>query len=162
MIIIFGAAVWPGGVPSPTLLHRTEAAFACGGVEAFYLPTGAAGRFPPSEASVMAGLLRQWGVPAGRIALDEQSRNTLASAWACARLLKTWPFPGGRPSVRIATSVYHMPRCRVLLRLCGVAAAACPAPPAPPRRWRWWLRESAALPVDTILLLIRKRLQLEP
>ncbi len=151
MVVIFGAAVRAGGRPSVTLLCRTEAAFACGGRLAHYLPTGAIGRFPPSEAAVMAKLLQGWGVPRHQIMLEETGVDTLSSARACARLLRGWQGP-----VRVATSGYHLPRCRLLLGLSGTWAAGCPPPPAPERRWFWRLRECAAMPADLVLVLFRK------
>ncbi len=143
--MIFGAAVLPGGEPSPTLRARVEAAFACGGPGARYLPTGAVGRHGPSEARVMAGLLERLGVPPGNIRLEETGVNTRSSARACAALLA-----GERERVRIASSGYHLPRCRMLLRMAGVRATPCPPPPAQDRRWYWRLRESVALPVDAV------------
>ena len=147
--MIFGAAVRPDGQPSRALRQRTEAAFACGGVHATYMPTGAAGRHGPPEAQVMAALLQSYGVPAGQIIREETGTDTLSSARACARLLRD-----RRGPVRVATSGYHLPRCRMLLRRCGVAAGACPPPPESESwrtRWFWRLREAAALPVDAVL-----------
>jgi hypothetical protein len=62
-----------------------------------------------------------------------------------------------------ASSLYHLPRCLLLLRLMGVAAHAAipPAVPAATGWWRrcyWWLREVPALPYDVALaLLLRLR-----
>lgn len=154
VIVIFGAAVHPGGQPSATLRARVDAAFACGGPDADYLPTGAVGRHPPSEASVMARLLVAHGVSPARIRLEEASTNTLSSAVNCARML------GGRPGpVRVASSGYHLPRCLLLMRLAGVRATRCPPPPSLGpwfSVWYWRLRECAALPVDAVLMLPRR------
>ena len=144
-IVIFGAAVLPGGRPSQTLRARVDAAFRCGGLGARYMPTGAVGRHGPSEARVMAGLLEQLGVPPGQIVLEETGVNTRSSARACAALLT-----GEGGPVRIASSGYHLPRCRMLLRMAGVRATACPPPAAQDRRWYWRLREAVALPVDAL------------
>jgi uncharacterized SAM-binding protein YcdF (DUF218 family) len=154
-IVIFGAAVRPDGTPSTTLRRRVEAAAAFGrrlpGV--LYVPTGAVGRHGPSEASVMAALLRDLGVAAGQIVLEETATDTLSSVRAVRRLL------GGRRAVYAATSAYHLPRCVALLRLAGVPARACPPPRVRAarsfrRRWFWRLREGAALPYDAALVLI--------
>jgi vancomycin permeability regulator SanA len=153
-IVVFGAAVGPGGVPSNTLRRRVEAAAAFGAchVAPRFVVTGAVGRHGPSEASVMADLLAGFGVPAERIVLEETGHDTLSSVRACAGLLR-----GGGP-VHVATSAYHLPRCVLLLRIAGVAARACPPPAVPAarrlsRRWRWRLREAAALPFDAVLAL---------
>ena len=149
ILIIFGAAVRRDGQPSNALIGRTKAAFDVGGPAATYMPTGAIGRYGPSEASVMAALLMRWGVPPENLVLEETGRNTLSSVRACARLLH-----GRTGPVWVATSGYHLPRCLVLLRLAGVRARACPSP-APASRWRhrwyWRLREGLALPVDVVL-----------
>lgn len=158
VIIIFGAAVLPGGAPSGTLRRRVAAAAACGAADpqALYMPTGGVGRHGPSEARVMAGLLAEHGVPGRRIILEERGTDTLSSVRACLRLRRTHGLCG---PVRVATSGYHLPRCVLLLRLAGVAAAACPPPHASPRwaqRWYWRLREVPALPWDALLMLLAR------
>lgn len=147
-IVIFGAAVFPGGRPSPTLERRVRAAFAFGGTAARYMPTGGIGRHGPSEARVMAALLRTLGVPADRIELEETGTDTLSSALACAALLR------GRAGVFAASSGYHVPRCRMLLRLAGVPAGACPPGPEPFALY-WVLRECAGLPWDWLVMHAR-------
>jgi vancomycin permeability regulator SanA len=140
------------GQPSNALIGRTRAAFEAGGQAATYMPTGAVGRYGPSEASIMGQLLMRWGVPQEQILLEETGHDTLSSARACARLLH-----GRTEPVRVATSGYHLPRCLVLLRLAGVRARACPAPPPASRwrhRWYWRLREGLALPFDIVLSLL--------
>lgn len=154
-IVIFGAAVRPGGTPSTALRRRVEAAFACGRrmPEVLYVPTGGIGRHGPAEAEVMAGLLRGMGVPDEAILREPTGTDTLSSVRAVARLLRE-----RRAPVYAATSAYHLPRCVMLLRLAGLPAGACPPPPGPAargrcRRWYWRLREGLALPYDAALLL---------
>ena len=157
-IIIFGAAVRPDGRPSGTLRRRVEAAQAFGEslpAPPLYVPTGAKGRFGEAECAVMAGLLREMGVPAARILQEPTATDTLSSVLACVALLRAIGHDG---PVLAATSGYHLPRCLVLLRLAGLPARAVPPPDAPAaRRWRrrwWWrLREVPALPYDAALLL---------
>ena len=149
--MIFGCGVLPGGRPSATLRARVDAAFRCGGRGARYLPTGAIGRHPPSEARVMAALLAEMGVPPSQITLEETATDTLSSALACARLLA-----GESGPVRACSSGYHLPRCVMLLRLAGIRAAPCPAPPQPAWAWYWRLREAAALPYDALLMVGRR------
>ena len=86
VIVIFGAAVRPGGRPSTTLHRRVEAAAAFGErfAEPLFVPTGALGVTAPSEASVMAGLLAGRGVPPDRILLEETGTDTLSSVRAVA------------------------------------------------------------------------------
>jgi uncharacterized SAM-binding protein YcdF (DUF218 family) len=157
VIVIFGAAVRPGGRPSTTLHRRVEAAAAFGVRFAapLYVPTGGVGRFGPSEASVMATLLETRGVSPGCILLEETGTDTLSSARAVARLLHA---RGVSAPVFAASSLYHVPRCVVLLRMFGVAARAAGPPWVSAglhwtTRCYWWLREAAALPYDAALAL---------
>ena len=158
LILIFGAAVLPGGAPSPTLRRRVEAAWACGvgDPRTRYMPTGGVGRHGPAEARVMADLLAKRGVPPARILLEERATDTLSSVRACVRLLRAQGHAG---PVRVATSGYHLPRCLLLLRLAGVPAQACPPPRAVGRwyaRWYWRLRELPAVPFDAGLMLLAR------
>ncbi len=155
VIVIFGAAVRPGGRPSTTLHRRVEAAATFGARFAapLFLPTGGVGRFGPSEASVMAQLLKTRGVLPERVLLEETGTDTLSSAYAVARLLRDRTIAA---PVFAASSLYHVPRCVLLLRTFGVAARAAGPPFVPAgSRWAtrcyWWLREAAALPYDAVL-----------
>ena len=155
-IIIFGAAVLAEGRPSATLRGRVAAAAAFGArcQAPLYLPTGGIGRHGPSEARVMAALLREQGVPEDRIMLEETGTDTLSSVRACARLLRAREWRG---AVHVATSGYHLPRCVLLLRLAGIPARPCPPPVASgslAARWYWRLREVPALPWDVLLILV--------
>jgi uncharacterized SAM-binding protein YcdF (DUF218 family) len=159
VIVIYGAAVRPGGVPSGTMRRRVEAAlrFGAGLGAPLYMPTGGVGTHPPAEAEVMAGMLREAGVEAGRIIVEATGRNTLRSTLACAGLLRGRGL--GEARVYAATSAYHLPRTVVLLRLAGLDARACPPPPGPASarfvaRWRWRVREAVALPVDAVCMAV--------
>ena len=157
VIVIFGAAVRPDGSPSTALRRRVQAAFAFGRAQgdAIYVPTGGVGRHGPSEASVMARLLRERGVPAENILLEETGTSTLTSTRAVLRVLRAH----GRhlKPVYAASSAYHLLRCVVLMRLAGLDAWACPARRGPAsrhfgKRWYWRLREVVALPVDSAIM----------
>lgn len=154
VIIVFGAAVRPGGEPSGAMLDRVRAAFRLGErlQDVQYMPTGGVGRHGPAEADVMAALLRERGVPPERIRTEPTGTNTLSSVRACAALLG-----GHRGPVYAATSAYHLPRCVLLLRLAGLQARACPPTWGPAsgktqKRWYWRLREVPAIPVDAALM----------
>lgn len=153
-IVIFGAAVRPGGRPSETLRRRVEAALAFGRTleDPLFVPTGGLGRHPPTEARVMAHLLLRAGIPRDRIRLEESGRDTLSSALAVAALLR-----GYEGRVHAASSSYHLPRCALLLRLAGLRAHRAPPPRQKVRDlWWWWAREAAALPYDAVLMLWRR------
>ena len=119
-------------------------------------PAGSGGH-GPSEASVMAALLEARGVPAERVLLEETGTDTLSSVRAVARVAAG--ARDRRAPVFAASSLYHLPRCMLLLRLAGVPARAA-SPPAVPaatrwwRRWYWWLREVPAIPYDLALLVV--------
>jgi uncharacterized SAM-binding protein YcdF (DUF218 family) len=145
-IIILGAAVRPGGLPSKSMRIRVEAALACGSRQgkALYIPTGAKGKSGPPEAVVMARMLQEAGVADADIVLEATGTDTLSSVRACARLLRSRGHAG---PVFAATSFYHLPRAVLLLRLAGLPARACvPSVKAAPLYW--WLREALALPYD--------------
>lgn len=154
-VVILGAAVRPGGVPSRALADRVAAALAWGEaqpVPPLYVPTGAVGRHGPAESAVMARLLRAAGVPQARILEEPTGTDTLSSVIACLALLRGHPGP-----LRVATHRYHLPRSLLLFRLGGRAAQAVPPPPGPAAgaslaRWRWRLREVPALPYDAALM----------
>jgi vancomycin permeability regulator SanA len=158
-IVILGAAVWRDGAPSPALRRRVAA-----GARAAHahptvrlLPTGAIGRHPPSEASVMRQLLLEAGIDAARIALEEQGNDTLSSLRHCARIIGT--HPGDR--IAVCSDAYHVPRCRAIFWALGVRSDALPARGAlralGARRFAIAvLREIAATPWDVGLALVAR------
>ena len=158
--VILGAAVWRGGEPSPALRRRVAAALAAARdvPDARFLPTGGVGRHAPSEASVMQRLLREAGVAAERIALEEQGTDTLSSIVACVRILEA---AGDVASVTVCTDAYHVARVRAVFRVLGVRTVAAPAHGAAralgARRYAWALaREALGLPWDVALALARR------
>ena len=109
-------------------------------------------------ASVMTDLLRAQGVPRRRILPEETGTDTLSSARAVAALLQQH---AATTPVFAASSLYHLPRCLMLLRLMGLPARAAGPPTVPAatvwwRRCYWWLREVPALPYDAALALLMR------
>lgn len=158
--VIFGAAVRPDGSPSGTLARRVEGAWKLGGVsqQARYLPTGAIGEHGPSEASVMRQLLLRRGVANDEILLEERGTDTLSSVVECAKILEA---RDDVRSITVCTSPYHIPRCRLLFRLAGVATRRgdmrSDLSALGTRSWLYYvLREVAATPWDAILMLLRR------
>jgi uncharacterized SAM-binding protein YcdF (DUF218 family) len=157
VIVVFGAAVRPDGRASSTLRRRVDAAARFGRRfrRPLFIPTGAVGRFGGSEASVMGGLLRDFGVPEDRLLLEETGTDTLSSVRAVRRLLRAHALAA---PVYAATSAYHLPRCLLLLRLAGIPARPAPPPEFPAAgsrrlRWYWRLRELPAVPYDAALIV---------
>lgn len=150
-IVIFGAAVRPDARPSETMRRRVTAAVELGeilGNDPLFVPTGGQGRHGPAESAVMAKLLRDWGIDPARILEEPTGTDTLSSARAVAALLR-----GKADTAHPVSSGYHLPRCALLLRLCGLKTgrgrAARPGPGF--AEWRWRLRELPALPYDAAL-----------
>ena len=72
----------------------------------------------PSQAATMAQFLRDLGVPAAAILLEEQSRSTYENAIYCVAVMQT----AGIQSALLVTSALHMPRALAVLRSAGVEA----------------------------------------
>lgn len=99
----------------------------------------------------MAALLAANGVPPASILLEGTGTDTLSSVRAVVQLLRAHDLTA---PVYVATSGYHLPRCRLLLRIAGVTAGACPPPPSSAGFWQrcyWRLRELPAIPYDAML-----------
>jgi vancomycin permeability regulator SanA len=159
-IVIFGAAVRPDGRPSPSLLRRIgyglKAAQAHPDAPIFC--SGGVGRVGPSEASIMARVLRGQGVAADRLVLDEASLDTLQSVIAAARYVRR----GERGGLIVCSDRYHQPRIRLMLSVLGVASQAGPTARglagSRPSTWlRMHLREGLAIPYDVGIVIARRR-----
>ncbi|MEM9013113.1 MAG: ElyC/SanA/YdcF family protein [Pseudomonadota bacterium] len=146
-VIVLGAAVWPGGVASPTLRRRAEAGAAVFlRSEADWLVlTGGAGRHPPAEAEVAAEIARVVGIPAERLIQEDRSTRTVENLAFARDLLAA----RGCHRATIVSDGYHLPRALLAARLLGLQATAAAAPD--PRGERRGLalkvaREALALP----------------
>ena len=104
----------------------------------------------------MCQLLIEGGIAPDRITTERKARNTLESVRSCDAIMRA---SGNVIEVIPCTSLYHIPRCAVLLRLLGwkVRVVAMPSDVAAVR-WRtllwYWMRELIALLYDVALLLI--------
>lgn len=160
VIVVFGAAVWPGGRPSGAMRRRVEGALLAANQHplAPILASGGVGRHPPSEAQLMHDLLVEAGITDSRILLDPVSTTTLASVVNTTKVLSR-RFAGA--SVMVCTDRYHQPRCIWLYRLAGIDAKRCPVASCRSatglRRWLFYqLREALAFPWTTIQLLLHR------
>ena len=152
--MVFGAGVRPDGTPSPTLARRVGYAAAAleadaqrGGSGATLFCSGGQGLHGPTEAEAMARLLAGH-VPAERIHLDPESRDTLETVRRAAAFYRDGEFT----QLVVATDNYHDPRVRMLFALYGLRARPIPFAHRGERglRWKMRLREAAALPYDLI------------
>lgn len=152
-IVIFGAAVWPDGGPSPSLRRRVAYGrqAAQDDPDAWVYCSGGVGRHGPSEASLMAALLVERGLDPARIVLDEQSRDTMQNVAAAAAFIRAEELEGAV----VCTDGYHAPRCRMLFRARGVASRVGPIRPGYAGTRAHWLRmvarELLAYPYDWAL-----------
>jgi uncharacterized SAM-binding protein YcdF (DUF218 family) len=117
-ILVLGAAVWPGGRPSPTMARRTQEAARQwhAGAASVIIPCGGVGRHPPSEAEVMKRLLVEAGVPEAVIHPEERSTSTATNIALARPILKELGFS----EVLIVSDAYHLPRTRLLARRAGL------------------------------------------
>ena len=154
VIIVLGAAVWPGGRASPTLRRRSEHAarlFLAAGAGQI-IATGGVGKHPPSEAAVTAAICTAMGVPDAAVIREGASTTTLENLRFAMALL-----PAGQ-SVTIVTDYYHIPRALLTARMLGLRARGSAPGFArgtinPHQHARMILRESFALPVYAARLI---------
>lgn len=134
IVIVLGAGVRPDGSPSPALRRRVEHAVGllAAHSDACLLLTGGLGRYPPSEAEVMARTAEQHGIAREQMLLEERATNTGESARFCAALLAGCAVG----SVVLVTDAYHQRRARLAFRRAGLnAASSSPAVPSTASRW---------------------------
>ncbi len=107
---------------------------------------------------MIAALLQGRGIPKARILLEETGTDTLSSARAVAALIRKC---GISAPVFAVSSLYHLPRCLLLLRLLGIPARAAVPPTVPAAALWWrrcyrWLREVPALLYDCLLAILSR------
>ena len=121
VVIVLGCAVRAGGVPSPAMRRRVNAALrleqSLEGV--LFIPVGGVGKFGPAEAVVIERLLRQAGVASVAIHAVPEGRNTIHSLRACWPVLMEATADLTRAEIYVCTDRYHLLRCRAILRIWG-------------------------------------------
>lgn len=158
VVIVLGAAVWPGGRASPSLRRRTRrgAALIREGVARCLILTGGTGRHPPAEATVMASIAREHGVPGSRMLLERHATNTIESAQRCREILCEHDFT----TTLIVTDPFHRPRALTIFRWFGINAdGSVPEGSSRralgPRSWlRHVLREGLSWPWTVVRLIV--------
>jgi len=128
-IVVLGARVYPGGVPSGALRSRVEKAAELyhRGVAPVLLLTGGVWRDSPAEAVVARALAVAHGVPESACVLETESRTTEENARNAAAMLRE---RGALPAV-VVSDPFHLLRARQLFRRHGVAVQTSPA-------WGMW------------------------
>ena len=133
--VVLGTQVLPGGTASRTLEARVRHAarlYKEGGIR-LLVPTGGLGEHPPSEAVVMARILREEGVPGSDVLLEDRARNT----WDSARLVAGMADKLGVKSVVVVTDPVHCVRTVAAFRRAGLMASAEPVYSSPMWRGKW-------------------------
>ena len=157
-VVVLGARVLPGGVPSGALHARVEKAVELyrGGIASRLVFSGGVGDNPPSEAQVMRSLAVQLGVPAEACVLEEQSHSTEQNTRYSADLLRGL----GLRRVVVVSDPYHLLRARQYFRLQGFEVDTSPALLTERNlhmvdRFYWTVREAFALLTHPRVLLAR-------
>jgi uncharacterized SAM-binding protein YcdF (DUF218 family) len=163
-IVVLGARVLPGGVPSGALFARVEKAVELyrQGLAPRLIFSGGVGVNPPSEAQVMRALAVELGVPSEACLLEEQSHSTAQNARFSAELLRGL----GARRVVVVSDPYHLLRARQYFRLQGFEVATSPALLTERNmnavdRVYWTVREAFALLLHPRVLLARPPADLE-
>ncbi len=136
--VVLGTQVLPGGRASRTLEARVRHAARLykEGEVSLLVPTGGLGEHPPSEAEVMARILRAEGVPEGDVLLEDGALNT----WDSARLVTGIVGKFGVKSVVVVTDPVHCVRAVAAFRKVGLKASAEPVYSSPMWRGKWQRR----------------------
>jgi uncharacterized SAM-binding protein YcdF (DUF218 family) len=140
--VVLGTQVLPDGRPSRTLEARVRRAaqlYAEGEAD-LLIPTGGIGEHPPSEAEVMARILREEGVPAEAVLLEDHALNT----WDSARLVARITDKLGVKSVLVVTDPLHCVRTVAAFERAGLKAWAEPVYGSPMWRGSWLRRGQLA------------------
>lgn len=154
--IVLGAKVNDDGSPSPALARRV--AHAVGlvrvGRVASLLMSGGPVNHPIPEAHVMRDLAVTAGIAPARVHVEDQSRNTIGNARACAPLVAAH----GWTRLVLVTDSFHLPRARLIFAAHGLTVATSGA--RPDRVSAEWvlahLREAPAM-VKTLYRLTMER-----
>jgi uncharacterized SAM-binding protein YcdF (DUF218 family) len=125
-IVILGAAVWPGGVPSLVLRDRISRAAELyhEGVADKIICSGGVGTYPPAEAVVEKQFLIKAGVAENDIIMEASSTSTSEQAVLIKEICDREEFK----SIALVTSFYHERRANQLFESAGftnIADARC-------------------------------------
>lgn len=139
--LVLGAAVWAGGVASPTLKRRTMHAVKLfhDGKISHIIGCGGIGKHAPSEAEVIGQICLQNAVPQSCISREARSTNTYENIRNCVALL------AGRDVV-IVTDEYHAPRAKMTAKYLGLSAI-CSSPESARPNLKTRLRELSAFAI---------------
>ncbi len=130
--VVFGAAVYPGGRPSPVLEDRVRTAVALyhAGKVRKILMSGDNRTVHYNEPAAMMALARALGVPEDALAPDYAGRRTYDTCWRARHIF-------GLREVILVTQRFHLPRAIYLCRALGLDPIGVPADRRT-YRGAWW------------------------
>lgn len=135
--LVYGAGLAPGGVPSPVLAQRLDAALALyhgGKVEALLLSGDNSDRFHV-ETHAMAQYVRDRGVPDSAIQQDTAGLSTYDSSVRARSIF-------GVRRALLVTQRFHLTRALYIANSVGIDAWGVAADESSPRTRRYALRET--------------------
>ncbi|XXF81685.1 ElyC/SanA/YdcF family protein [Myxococcaceae bacterium GXIMD 01537] len=151
--LVFGAGLAPGGIPSPVLAQRLEAAMAlwrAGQVESLLVSGDNSDRFH-DETQAMRRYLLERGVPAGAVLGDASGLSTYDS---CVRAHTVF----GVRRALLVTQGFHLPRALFIANSVGLDAWGVAADEGRPATRRYVVRET----FSRVLALAMVLLSVEP
>lgn len=133
--VVLGAQVLRGGRPSSTLDARVRhaARLYAEGRARLLIPTGGLGEHPPSEAEVMAKILRSEGVPDAAVLLEDRALSTWDSAVLVSKMARRL----GIDAVLVVTDPLHCVRTVAAFEETGLRAFPEPVYSSPMWRKGW-------------------------
>jgi uncharacterized SAM-binding protein YcdF (DUF218 family) len=156
-IVVPGAAVRPGRVPSDALRYRLEGAvrlYEQGRAPIIIVTGGGKGDY--AEADVMQEWLIEHGIPPEAIIAENESMTTRDSGIHVARIMGE----RGLESALVSSQWFHVARTRLCLAQEGVTTHAAPCGGNTLRREPYFvLREMVGLPVYAVRLDERRNLE---
>jgi uncharacterized SAM-binding protein YcdF (DUF218 family) len=147
--VVLGTQVLSSGRPSRTLEARVRHAARLyrEGKVGLLIPTGGLGEHPPSEAEVMARILRDDGLPEDAVILEARALNT----WDSARLVAGMADKLGVGGVLVVTDPLHCVRAVAAFERAGLRAWAEPVYSSPMWRGKWLRRGQLAREIGALI-----------
>lgn len=158
-LVVFGAAVWPGGQPSPSLQRRCNAAIAYWQTGRYdkIVPSGGLGKHAPTEAEVMASIFRSAGIDDNDIVREDQASTTFDTA----RLVQPLFDAKDVDTYFLVTDRYHLARARLAFAAFGMRSVGLSASGHTPNSraahtLKQWLREIPGTAYYTVRFVLRR------
>lgn len=124
VMIVLGAKLWNDG-PSPALKRRLDAALDYWEKHPeteIILSGGQGADEPNTEASAMAEYMKERGVSAGQLHLEENSTSTAENLLFSMELMSDLGYDISETPVLIVSNSFHLARVRMLCRRFGLSA----------------------------------------